>query len=192
MAIHTGAAGTVLTTFGSFLQGSVAADARVIAFSQVASITDTLVVDNRVFTFANAAANDITLGDDAVAADAVSRLSSVNLSPVVRFTNPAVLLQLNAGVADDRVTVNTLDARSAAGGTFGATVLIRGETGNDAVNASASTNDLVMEGNEGDDWMVGGSGNDVIFGNAGNDTITSGIGNDVVLGDSGQIGRAHV
>jgi Ca2+-binding RTX toxin-like protein len=196
MSITAGTVNSIVYTFNTHGAGVINVDGRVINIGEAAAITDMLVAQNRTFTFADAAANQIAIGDDGVAGNRMSRLTSVAMSPQIDFTNPAVLLQLNAGSADDRVTVSNLDSLSGAGLAFGAQVLIRGESGNDTIDASASTYGLVIEGNAGNDWIAGGAGNDLItggdgndtiIGNAGDDTIHGNAGDDVILGDEGTI-----
>ena len=148
MSIKSGTESTVLYTLNAFRDGMFNGDGRLIVFHNVSSITDTLMTDSRIFTFANGADNHVSLGDDDGADDKMSRLSSVNLSVTITFANPSVLLRLNSGMANDRVIVETLDQVSPSGGTFAAEVFIRGEEGNDVVDASASSNNLVIEGNQ--------------------------------------------
>ncbi len=62
------------------------------------------------------------------------------------------------------------------------------------VNANLAQNDLVINGNGGNNVVIGGqandtiygeAGNDILFGNAGNDTIYGGAGNDRLIGNAG-------
>lgn len=74
----------------------------------------------------------------------------------------------------------------AAGGTINGTPLaedIRGQNGNDILNASAG--DDTIRGGGGDDTVDGGGGNDLIFGQAGADRLDGSFGNDTILGGSG-------
>ena len=63
-------------------------------------------------------------------------------------------------------------------------------SGNDDVDASASTRPVRILGGSGNDQIVGGSGNDTILGDrtasaGGNDTLSGGPGNDYISGSSG-------
>lgn len=57
--------------------------------------------------------------------------------------------------------------------------------GNDTFNGSASTAAMSLNGNAGNDLLIGGSANDSLYGGAGNDTLTGGAGNDILVGDDG-------
>jgi hypothetical protein len=60
---------------------------------------------------------------------------------------------------------------------------IVGSVGNDTVNGGPGND--VINGGSGDDTLNGGPGNDVIDGGAGNDVINGGPGNDTLNGDDG-------
>lgn len=59
---------------------------------------------------------------------------------------------------------------------------INGNIGGDTINGAASTEDLVIAGQAGNDSLTGGSGNDILLGGGGNDTLHGGGGNDTILG----------
>ena len=67
---------------------------------------------------------------------------------------------LNAGAGDDNINVS-LDSQT--DGFF----VVKGEAGNDTIDASDSSLDIVMFGDEGSDTLTGGSGDDIIFGDLG-------------------------
>lgn len=67
---------------------------------------------------------------------------------------------LNAGGGDDNINVS-LDSQT--DGFF----VVKGEEGNDTIDASDSSLDIVMFGDEGSDTLTGGSGDDIIFGDLG-------------------------
>ncbi|OSP54243.1 DUF4347 domain-containing protein [Pseudoruegeria sp. SK021] len=62
---------------------------------------------------------------------------------------------------------------------------VNGYTGNDVVDGSSQTSDLLLFGDGGNDKLTGGLGNDVLIGGEGNDTLIGGAGNDTLLGNSG-------
>jgi len=64
-------------------------------------------------------------------------------------------------------------------------VQINGGSGNDTLNATASTVSVVLNGNAGDDVLRGGTGNDLLNGGDGNDTLVGGAGNDTLIGGAG-------
>ena len=57
--------------------------------------------------------------------------------------------------------------------------------GNDTINGAGSSEDLVINGNAGNDLVIGGSGSDLLFGNIGNDSLIGGGGQDFLFGDAG-------
>ena len=62
---------------------------------------------------------------------------------------------------------------------------IRGGLGNDVLNATNAKTGLIrmrMEGNDGDDTLIGGQGNDTLVGEAGIDRLRGGLGNDLAIG----------
>jgi len=60
-----------------------------------------------------------------------------------------------------------------------------GGQGADSINASASTGHNIVNGNLGDDRLVGGSGGDTLRGGQGDDVIVGGSGGDWISGDKG-------
>lgn len=62
---------------------------------------------------------------------------------------------------------------------------IAGSVLGDVINATGTTQDWRLRGQDGDDSIVGGSGNDNLSGNNGHDTLRGGAGNDSLFGDSG-------
>ncbi|MGB3146956.1 MAG: Hint domain-containing protein [Paracoccaceae bacterium] len=58
-------------------------------------------------------------------------------------------------------------------------------SGNDYVDASASTTGVTVDGGGGNDTMVGGSGADSLTGGAGNDSLVGGSGDDTLAGGGG-------
>ena len=61
-----------------------------------------------------------------------------------------------------------------------------GGAGNDTLNASALTQNVVLVGGSGHDTLYGGLGNDALFGGSGNDELHGGAGDDRLVG-GGQI-----
>lgn len=56
---------------------------------------------------------------------------------------------------------------------------------NDSVNASATSVGQDLDGQGGDDTLIGGSGNDTLTGGFGNDSLQGGAGNDIFSGGTG-------
>ena len=74
------------------------------------------------------------------------------------------------GGSSDRVDVNPLLASSIRY----STVYFHGFAGDDELNAVASDRRVVVEGDEGQDLLIGGGGNDLLHGGFGNDTLRGG------------------
>jgi Ca2+-binding RTX toxin-like protein len=121
-----------------------------------------------------------TNGDDVivVAGDA-SGVSVLGLSTQVNITG--------AEAANDRLTINALagdDVVDASGLAAGAIQLVvDGGEGNDVLIGSAG--DDVLSGGPGDDVLIGGAGSDVIDGGDGDDIEIQSIGLDVVTSATG-------
>ncbi len=64
-------------------------------------------------------------------------------------------------------------------------VIFSGGDGNDSFDGSATSTLLQLNGDAGNDTLVGGTGNDVITGGDGNDVITGGDGVDILTGGAG-------
>lgn len=62
---------------------------------------------------------------------------------------------------------------------------INGFTGDDVIDGSSQTTDLLLFGSDGDDTLTGGSGDDVLIGGNGHDRLVGNAGRDVLLGGGG-------
>jgi Ca2+-binding RTX toxin-like protein len=62
---------------------------------------------------------------------------------------------------------------------------VRGSIFDDSIDASERTDDLRLQGDDGNDTIIGGAGNDTLFGDTGDDTLRDGAGNDSVVGGAG-------
>lgn len=62
---------------------------------------------------------------------------------------------------------------------------VNGFTGNDTVDGSSLTGDILLFGSDGNDALTGGAGNDVLIGGNGDDTLIGGAGDDQLLGNAG-------
>ena len=101
-------------------------------------------------------------------------------------------LVVNAGQGDDTVTVNDLATIDCA-----ILIIVNGDEGNDRLTAQGSRLGLarlMMNGNAGNDTIIGSNdgdslsgneGNDAINGQAGNDSITGSVGDDILAGGLG-------
>jgi peptidyl-prolyl cis-trans isomerase B (cyclophilin B) len=60
---------------------------------------------------------------------------------------------------------------------------VRALAGDDLINGSSLTTNMIANGNLGNDRVTGGNGNDYLLGGKGNDTLTGGAGNDLLSGN---------
>lgn len=167
-----GTATTVTHRFDNANDGQVDIDGRTLDYLGLDPIADNLSAVDRIFTFAGATGDDITLGDDPTPLNGVSRISSVSSSETVDFVNPTGSLTVNAGVGADTVVVNVLDG-------FGGmpTVTINGGAGDDDITINSlptalgnvvngdADNDEIRLGSPGLGLAAnGGAGTDTLFG----------------------------
>ena len=92
-------------------------------------------------------------------------------------------LVVNAGFGDDTVTVNDLATIDCA-----ILIIVNGDEGNDRLTAQGSRLGLarlMMNGNAGNDTLIGSLDGDSLSGNDGNDAINGMAGNDSILGGAG-------
>ena len=110
---------------------------------------------------------------------------------VIQSTNhdPGTTTTVWSGNGSDTVTVTETDPTS---------LVINGQAGNDVIDATATTTGVTITDGNGNDVILGGSGNDTITAGNGNDqiigglgsnTITAGNGNDIVIGADGEVVR---
>ncbi len=100
---------------------------RTLSYTGLEPIIDNLQALTRTFNFSNTA-DTITLSDDAIANNGMSRLSSITSSETITFTNPISKLLLNAAGGDDTVTVSALDSLTSV-----LTVTLDGGVGSDTL-----------------------------------------------------------
>ena len=89
---------------------------------------------------------------------------------------------VDGGAGDDTLTVNDIDHVCRG------SLVVRGGAGDDLLtgnNAKIGDIRLRMEGNDGNDSIIGSQGNDTLSGDAGFDRIKGGLGNDLILGGTG-------
>ena len=117
-------------------------------------------------------------------------------------------IDIFAGTGDDLIDI--ISTRSAAGGGTiertavyagggddvvqvleddPASLIVLGQTGDDALDATATGGGVEMYGNEGHDTALGGSGGDILIGNQGNDFVQGNAGDDILYGDDARVKR---
>ncbi len=125
----------------------------IITFTGTEPIRDELSVNERTFTFASTAGgghetitvtapgdtvamtSTLFLGDEIkpeVASRTLDNLITSTLGPSVSFNNPHTLLNINAGIGDDTVNINSIHAD------YRAAMDINGDTGIDTINLNSN------------------------------------------------------
>ncbi len=99
-----------------------------ISYTGLEPITDNLNAADRIFTF-NGGIETITVSDHATAG--MTSIDST-LGEIVHFTNPTATLTINAGTANDTVTITSVDAA------FRAALTIDGGANTDIINLNAA------------------------------------------------------
>jgi hypothetical protein len=165
-----GVATTVTHRFDNANDGQVDIDGRTLDYLGLDPIADNINAMNRVFTFAAATADNITLGDDPTPLNGISRISSVSSSETVDFVNPTVSLTINAGANADIITLNAIDS-------FGGMprVTVNGGAGDDDIFINAlptSVNNVINGDADNDEIHLGLAGLGVtVNGGANDDTL---------------------
>ncbi len=128
------------------------------------------------------------------------RIQVVSGGNVLTVNADIRLITLDLGNSDDLATVGDLsgvsltvlsinggdgnDTLDASAGVLGDVRLrLNGDAGNDRI--IGSVNDDTIDGGLGRDTLLGGSGNDTLFGGADNDAVNGGSGDDSMTGDDG-------
>jgi Ca2+-binding RTX toxin-like protein len=193
-----GSANMIVQTATNPLSGEVTVDGLSIHYSKIEQIRDELDTTHRVYHSREATASRITLDGGDVPNDGVSRLSLGESGARIEFFDPSGSLTIESGDGNDVITLGELDLGFAAG------VTIRGEAGNDRIDASLLTHAVTLIGGDGHDTLLGGrmadsldggAGKDLLNGRAGNDTLMGGTANDRLFGGRGSDrldgGRGH-
>ncbi len=91
----------------------------------------------------------------------------------------------DGGDGYDTAIINNASGLSISVGTWAGVERIEGFTGNDTINASGYSEDLVITGGAGRDSITGGEGNDTVYADGGNDIVFGGAGADALIGAAG-------
>ncbi|MDA1163095.1 MAG: CAP domain-containing protein [Planctomycetota bacterium] len=114
------------------------------------------------------------------AGDADLTLTNTTLSGIGSDSFTALeIFQITGGTSANRIDASAFSLA-------GATLSVNGEGGNDTIIGS-SLND-VLNGGDGNDIVLGRDGNDLINGDDGDDTLNGGSGNDTLIGGAGADG----
>ena len=153
LAIQGGTFGTVTYGADGPTSGGIefGSGGSTITYTGLEPIFDNTSATNRVFTFSDAVDN-ITLSDDGTPGDGMSRIAAPGTAETVDFMNPTDSIQINAGGGGDTVNLVGLDAV----GMPSQGRDVRGDGGNDVLNASTFANGgWGFEGGAGDDTIIG-------------------------------------
>jgi Ca2+-binding RTX toxin-like protein len=175
IALVSGRVGKVRHRFMNASDGMIEVDSSMIQYEGLEPIIDNLDADDREFAFGDTG-NLITLSDDGMPSNGITRLASAGTSETVDFANPRNTLTIFAGNGSDTVQLAGADQQ------FMATTIVVAQSGDDTVDGSGLTTPILAVGNAGDDVLIGGSGNDVLRGGAGRDTLLGNAGDDRVFG----------
>jgi predicted outer membrane repeat protein len=105
------------------------------------------------------------------------RIEGTNNSDTIAVTK--------SGSSQGKVVVK-IDGINKGTFTFGGSILVYGDDGNDNISIDSSVTRSVLEfGGAGNDTISGGSGNDVLVGNGGNDNLKGNAGRDLLFGGDG-------
>lgn len=165
-------------SFFNASDGTVAIDSAAspnVFYTGLEPIEDRIPTTTRIFSFLDGA-DDITIDDDGIALNGLSRIRSVSSSETVHFSHLTTSVIVDAAGGDDIVSILSLD------GLFTGPVSVIGGAGNDTLNGLPASIPLHLAGNDGNDTLTGGSAADTIDGAAGADSIVGGAGGDVLTG----------
>jgi len=143
--------------------------------------------------------NDPSTGSSGGSTAAVSPATPTSANAVEGTASNDVLAgqdgadnRIRGGDGNDQITggsaFNNINGNAGADTIVGKSTVgdwLLGGQGADSINASASTGANIINGNLGDDRLIGGSGADTLRGGQGADTISGGGGADWISGDKG-------
>jgi Ca2+-binding RTX toxin-like protein len=180
IVIVNGSATDVVYTSTDATSGTIDIDSRVITYTDFEPITDSLTTVNRTFNISHAGGHTIRVTDDTSMAGH-SRIDSNGMAQFesVSFSNPTASLIVTGSADDDTFLIETLDAA------FTGSFLVSAGAGNDSVDATTSTQNVVLSGGAGLDSLQGGFGNDTIYGGGDADDIQGNDGDDILQGGFG-------
>lgn len=172
-----------------------------VKFTDVGGLSGTGTFNVAVTNFVTAVSVNLTDAVGAVTVAVANNQLVVKQGTTVLATSPANVqyndiskLTINGGSGNDLITLlpslNTTGANSFLG-----TISVLGNGGNDFIDARGVTKfSVLLDGDDGNDTLLGGAKNDTlcgdagadsVFGSAGNDTLIGGDSNDTLQGGSG-------
>ena len=178
LALVNGTVVAVGHNFANGNDGSVNVDGRMLNYTGLEPILDSLIAGDRLFAY-GAAPDSVTLSDDGLPGNGVSRLAAPGTAETVDFVNPSNSLTVNTGDGDDTITASAVDSL------FNASLALNGSGGEDHVNGSSLFFGATLTGGSGSDILIGGRGDDSLEGGDGNDSINGNLGDDLLFGGNG-------
>jgi VCBS repeat-containing protein len=178
LALNNGSFASITHNFTSSSSGTIDMDGSIITYGGLEPIADNLSADVRTFNFGSAD-DVVTIEESGVNGDSISRISSVSSSETVDFRTATSSIIVNLGAGNDTLTATGLDAA------FAGTLTVDGQDGNEILDFTGLTTNVLAFGGFGNDILIGGLGNDILFGDQGVDNIQGGDGNDFLYGGSG-------
>ncbi len=181
LALQGNPVNSILHSFTNASDGSVLiADASTtsVFYAGLEPIFDSIIATTRFFEFGSTS-DVVTLDDDGIPGNGIMRLSSVSSSETVHFVNAPGTVIIDTGGGDDSVTILAIDSG------FTATIDVYGGAGNDTLNGAAATRGLNLNGDAGNDTLIGGSGNDILSGGGDDDLLSGHAGDDTLIGGDG-------
>ena len=161
--------GTVNTTYANVNDGSInfsgGPATRTVTFTGLEPITIAGTPQAVIFNLTDVNDFDVMLG----LVGGMLRLSGSTFEMTDFDPTNVTSITINLGGGNDKLTIGGL-------GAYAGTLTVNGGTGNDRINATASSIPVLL---------TGGAGNDVLTGSAFNDTLQGGQGNDTLRGNNG-------
>lgn len=114
-------------------------------------------------------------GDDVITGGEGDSLDGGDGSDYV-FAESVRLAGLSGGSGYDYLIYNTAEAVGGDFSSLGFEAISGSNVAGDALILSSSTDDVVVSGRGGDDYLLTGTGNDIVMGGTGNDNLNGGIG----------------
>lgn len=131
ITVGGGSVTTITHTFTNANDGFINLDGRVVTYTGLEPITDSMSAVNRVFTF-NGGTETITLADAAGANMTIDSTASES----VTFANPTGSLTINGGDGSDDLTITSMDAA------YTGSLTVHGDTGTDSLTFTAASPSL--------------------------------------------------
>ena len=182
IVVVNGSATDIVYTATGATSGTIDIDGSVITYADFEPITDSLTASTRTFDITHAGGHTIRLTDDtSMVGHSLIDSNGMGQFESVSFVNPTTSLTVTGSADADNFIVEPLDPGFAVpSGSF----IINTGDGANTLDASTSTQNLVINGGAGDETLAGGLGNDTIDGGAGADDISGGAGGDNLTGGS--------